>query len=311
MSKKKFRLSFFLLTAAQIFCCIMLIFGGTAKSQELSVMPGTDPVTGEDRALLDRIRKTGRNASARPVVSKEGEVRFVYGASSPVVVCSLLHVCDIALQPGETVVDIRAGDSNRWLIERSASGSESGIIEHVAVKPADTGLTTNLRIYTDRRTYGITLKSSLAGFMPAVSFIYPEDIGYAAEGSVKEAKELLAAKQSKADKDSQKVEAERTAAVSPDSLDFEYEFSGDEELFPLRVFNDGRQTYIRLGNNMPDGRLPALAAVSDGGWFEDDGVTVLNYRLRNGSFVADGVPSHLRLMSGDGSISCDIRRKGK
>ena len=72
------------------------------------------------------------------------------------------------------MVDLKVGDSTRWIIERTASGSAQGMIEHIIVKPTDIGLQSNLRIYTDKRTYYLDLSSSDKEFMPQISFIYPE-----------------------------------------------------------------------------------------------------------------------------------------
>ena len=135
-------------------------------------------LTPQERAVLKALEQSNqrgaKGASTKPVVTGPNEVRFIYGASRPMVVCSLLHVCDIALEPGENVLDLKIGDGARWLIERSVSGHEGAIVEHIALKPTDIGLNTNLRIYTDKRTYYLDLKSTAAEFMPQVSFIYPE-----------------------------------------------------------------------------------------------------------------------------------------
>lgn len=135
-------------------------------------------LTKEDLAVLNALY--GQNgskaakAASRPIVNKMGEVKFIFGASQPTLVCSLLNVSDIALEPNENIVDLKVGDSARWIIERSVSGSMEGPIEHITVKPTDIGLKSNLKIYTDRRTYTIQLKSSANEYIPAMSFIYPE-----------------------------------------------------------------------------------------------------------------------------------------
>lgn len=143
-----------------------------------TMLPLEVQLDSEDLAILKELtrkesKKTG--LTSKPVVSSPGEVSFIFGASNPTLVCSLLRVCDIALEPGENVVDIKVGDSTRWIIERSASGSPQGIVEHVTVKPTDVGLISNLRIYTDRRSYYLDLKSSDKEFMPLVRFLYPEN----------------------------------------------------------------------------------------------------------------------------------------
>lgn len=245
------------------------------------------------QALSQSQNSKSRKLSSRPIVTAPGEVRFIYGASQPTVVCSLLHVCDIALEAGETVVDLKVGDSARWMVERSASGSDEGIIEHITIKPTDIGLLSNMRIYTDRRTYALNLKSSASEFMSSISFSYPEQ-------SLKrfaEVKSLL--RQSTQQYTTQVPNAQGDSISLLSNLNFNYELSGDEELYPLRVFNDGNKTYVQMPPNMLQGKLPALVAVTATHAFSQDDTSLTNYRLINNTFVVDGIPQHLRLILGN------------
>src|SRR3546814_7424606 len=56
------------------------------------------------------------------------------------------RVTDIALQPGEALVSVSAGDTVRWIIGDTESGSGVGKRLHVLVKPSRAGLRTNLVI---------------------------------------------------------------------------------------------------------------------------------------------------------------------
>ena len=69
------------------------------------------------------------------------------------------QVSDIALQPGETLTAISAGDTVRWVVGDTTSGhgNDSGSISGQAVPP---GLKTNLVITTDRRAYHLELEST-------------------------------------------------------------------------------------------------------------------------------------------------------
>lgn len=246
----------------------------------------------------------GKKLSSKPVVNAPDQVSFIYGASRPTLVCSLLHVCDIALEPGENVVDLKAGDSARWIIERSASGSPQGIIEHIAVKPTDTGLTSNLRIYTDRRTYYLDLKSTTSDFMPSIKFVYPEN----SLQKYAQIKAQLQQQQAQIARNTVHT-AERSFNLS--ELNFAYKLQGDKQLRPLRVFNDRRKTYIQMPPEiMQQGRMPALVAVHEsGGLFSDDKTAIINYRILDNSFIVDGLYPHLRLILGQQSshaLSADI-----
>ncbi len=79
------------------------------------------------------------------------------------------------LQPGETLTAVSAGDTVRWVIGDTTSGSGDTQRVHVLVKPFAPGLKTNLVITTDRRSYHLQLESTERTAMAAISWTYPQD----------------------------------------------------------------------------------------------------------------------------------------
>src|SRR3546814_16232509 len=61
-------------------------------------------------------------------------------------------VTDIALQPGESLVSVAAGDTVRWVIGDKTSGSGAEKRTHILVKPFASNLATNLVVTPDRRS---------------------------------------------------------------------------------------------------------------------------------------------------------------
>lgn len=141
---------------------LLLIQSGVISAQ---ASPGEDlpdkffnsespSLTPQEKAGLS-ISKRWRASSAtgmKPVAGADGTVQFLFGSTQPSVVCAVLQVCDIELQPGEVVSNFHAGDQVRWRIEPARSGSPEGEIEHVIVKPLDVGLRTSL-IILDRLNF--------------------------------------------------------------------------------------------------------------------------------------------------------------
>jgi len=84
-------------------------------------------------------------------------------------------VSDIALQAGEGLVSVAAGDTLRWVIGNTVSGSGASRQTHILIKPASAGLQTNLVIATDRRVYLVELESTPGPAMAAISWSYPAD----------------------------------------------------------------------------------------------------------------------------------------
>ncbi len=83
------------------------------------------------------------------------------------------RITDIALEPGETLLSVSAGDTTRWIVADARSGAGTAIQAHVLVKPNAASLATNLVIMTDRRVYHVELKSVSGPAMAAVSWRYP------------------------------------------------------------------------------------------------------------------------------------------
>jgi type IV secretion system protein VirB9 len=177
------------------------------------------------------------------------------------------QVTDIALQPGETLGAVAAGDTVRWVIGDTTSGSGDGKRTHVLAKPFTAGLDTNIIITTDRRTYHLSLTSVERSAMVAVSWTYPQD-------------QLIALKAS----------AQQAHAIEPvagglqvDQLHFDYTISGDQPAWrPLRAFDDGRQTFIEFPASLGTGEAPPLFLVDAKGR-----AALVNYRLQGRYYVVD------------------------
>ncbi|MCQ4504070.1 TrbG/VirB9 family P-type conjugative transfer protein, partial [Vibrio parahaemolyticus] len=83
------------------------------------------------------------------------------------------QITNIALEPGESLTGagpIAAGDTTRWIIGDTESGSGSNRRVHILVKPTRPDISTNLVVTTDRRTYMIELRAREALYMPSVAW---------------------------------------------------------------------------------------------------------------------------------------------
>lgn len=176
------------------------------------------------------------------------------------------QVSDIALQPGESLISVAAGDTARWVIGDTASGSGTARRTHILVKPSAAGLSTNLVIATDRRVYHLELESNARSAMASISWTYPEDALLALRAASPVATEKTVA-----------------AGVAVEALDFNYRIEGDSPPWrPVRAFDDGRQVFIEFPPTLPQGEAPPLFVRGEGGRAE-----LVNYRLRGRYYVVD------------------------
>jgi type IV secretion system protein VirB9 len=221
-----------------------------------------------ERARPARIGSADRNAVREPSPAdyvgaaqvypwSDGALYRLYAAPG--------RVSDIALQPGEMLVSVAAGDTLRWIIGDTSSGSGATRRSHILVKPSAAGLSTNLVIATDRRTYHVEAESRAHAAMAGITWTYPEDALVALRGASAAATDPV------------------SPGVSVDQLDFDYRIEGDNpDWRPVRAFDDGRQVFIQFPPGLAQGEAPPLFVTGDNGRAE-----LINYRIRGLYYVVD------------------------
>lgn len=234
-------------------------------------------------ARVEPDRQAFRNA-IQQYAWADGALYQVYAAPG--------QITDIVLQEGEQLVGpgpVAAGDTVRWIIGDTVSGTGAKRRVHLLVKPVRSDITTNMIINTDRRTYHVELRATPSAYMASVSWTYPAD-------------ELLAVKRAEA-------EAARSAPVAAGialpSLSFAYKLSGDRVPWrPVRVFDDGRQTFVEFGESIAAGDMPPLFILD-----EEDQAELVNYRVEGRYIVVDRLFERAELRLGAGRAAKSVRIK--
>lgn len=278
---------------ALIALSIFLILNGSAKADDLAdayFSSDNHKLTSQERAGINIGKKwqTGGDTS-KPAAAADGSINFVFGSGQTQIVCAVLQICDVALQPGEVVNTINAGDP-RFTIDPAITGSGQTQRLHLILKPLDVGLDTSLVVATNKRTYHFRLRSTRTEFMPFVSFTYPED---------EQAKwEAIKSQQ-------QKFVADNTLPSTGEylgNLNFNYTISGNASWKPVRVYNDGKKTIIEMPDSISEVSAPILLVVrKDGGLFSDAETDMINYRVQSNRYIADAIFDKAILIVGVGS----------
>ena len=232
---------------------------------EVEVKPVPEPAD-------DKVRVARANEEARIAPSREGYVNAIQvwpyadGALYQVYT-SPGRVTVIALQEGEELVTVSAGDTVRWIVGDTASGAGATLRVNILVKPTRIGLKTNLVVTTNRRTYLLELSSTQQAWMASVSWDYPKDRMLALQ---KQARDAQAA-------------TPVDSGLSLEQIRFRYAIMGDGPSWkPLRAFDDGQRVYIQFPSGIAQGELPPLFVIGPQG----DGQLV-NYRFRSPYYVVD------------------------
>ena len=180
------------------------------------------------------------------------------------------EVTDIALEAGERLVGsgpVAAGDTVRWVVGDTESGTGPTKRVHILVKPTRPDLVTNLIINTDRRTYHLELRSAEKTYMASVSWAYPQD-------------QLIALRRQNTAAD---AAAPVAVGVNIDALNFRYRIEGDNPAWrPLRAFDDGRQVFIEFPRGIGQGEMPPLWVIGAQG-----GAELVNYRVQGNHLIVD------------------------
>ena len=192
------------------------------------------------------------------------------------------QVTDIALQEGEQLVGsgpVAAGDTVRWIIGDTVSGSGATARVHILVKPTRPDLSTNLIINTSRRTYHLELRATASTYMASVSWTYPQDQLIALRGANAEAA----------------ASAPVATGLDLAALNFRYRIEGDRVPWkPVRAFDDSAQVFIEFPAGISQGEMPPLFATGAAGDAE-----LVNYRVQGRYMVVDRLFAAAELRLGD------------
>ena len=194
------------------------------------------------------------------------------------------RITDIELRAGERIQNVLAGETKRWGIETAMVGR----VPHVYVKPKAADISTNFIINTNQRSYRLML-SSTDSYTPIIRWKYKKEIQKSGKMLRRDNSRVTAV-------DEEIFMKWHEGRLVPKVLNDAYRLQGskraNEALYPKRVFDDGTRTYIEMPkSNRYD--LPVLYNVDDA---EKKGkLTLVNYRMRHGYFIADRIFQHARL----------------
>ena len=199
----------------------------------------------------------------------EGALYQVYAAPG--------QITNIALEPGEGLTGagpIAAGDTARWIIGDTESGSGAHRRVHVLVKPTRPDISTNLVITTDRRIYMIELRAREELYMPAVAWAYP------------------------APPAGQRQSVPAAPVIPAEaSRNYRYGLTGDSPPWrPISVFDDGRRVYVVFPRGIVQGEMPPIFVLGS-----DGEPQIVNSRIHQNILIVDRLfgAAELRLGSGE------------
>ena len=218
-------------------------------------------------------RVAGANAAARLEPVKDGYINaiqvypYTKGALYQLY-AAVNQVTDVALEAGEKLLSVSAGDTVRWVVGDTTSGEGKEAQVHILVKPIGADLETNLVITTDRRTYHLEMRSSDKTYMASVSWTYP-------------AGELVSLRRQR-DEAAASLASIADGSINIEQLRFRYRIEGDAPWKPRQVFDDGAKVYIQFPSGLAQGEAPPLFVIGP-----DGKSALVNYRVRGTTYIVD------------------------
>ena len=243
--------------------------------------------------------EAGKTQSLPPIAGTDGEVVYAYGQSLPTLVTTPLHTSIIALRTGMTEPKAIGLSLAYWQVDPLMAGDQP----ELAVTPRFAGLHANLVVTGTTPSgkpmnYVIEVTSDRTKYTPMIGFYYPGAI-------VHSWKQDASAHRAFA----RKVERQ-TVAVLPSinaaDLNFDWKMhcsgggwfssSACRSIEPLRVFDDGKQTFIQFRPGQGShGGIPSVLAENAAGQN-----AIVNTTFRDDYYIVDGVPHKILLLAGKG-----------
>lgn len=226
----------------------------------LSAAAGEAPRRGRrEPTPSELLARANEAARQRPETTSFMQARQIY-TYAPGAIYELYtspsFISAILLEPGESLGDVAAGETSRWMVQETSA--ETGIDGRtiVLVKPQATGLRTNIVLVTDRRTYTIeAIAQAGSAYSAQIAWCYPAE--------------------------------EEARMASVDQLHFGYRVratrGGRPSWMPTRVFDDGRRTWIEMPEAVASSDLPPLFVITG------EGAELVNYRVQGRRYMVDRI----------------------
>lgn len=246
------------------------------------------PLSNKEKQAL-KLSTSWISRGAEPFLAANGKLVYVYGVSMPSILASPLQVCDVELQEGESINEIIVGDNARWQVETGQAGNTT----HIFIKPLDTGLETNAVVTTDKRVYHLRLISTVKSFTPYIGFTYADDLRTYVNKKQKQQEKTAFFESTK----------HENKEIDLLDLNFNYEVKGKALWKPVRVYDDGNKTFIKLPKETKSNEMPILLVR------KDRNNVIVNYRVKKRSFIVDGIFGEMILVLGVGASKEQVNIK--
>lgn len=180
----------------------------------------------------------------------------------------------------EEIKTISMGDSTAWMLNPSGS--------RLFLKPVEQDATTNMTLITNKHTYLFELHARETDKVDDPEMVFVLRFVYPDGGDTQSFSKYL--------------DAVPDFSENPEKYNFAYTISGNDEIAPIRIFDDGEFTFFQFKDK--NAEVPAFFWVD-----EDNNEALINYRTRGDYIVIERVTDRFTLRHGN-YIVCVFNEKG-
>ena len=232
-------------------------------------------------------------------VSTDSRVRLLHYDDNDVYTINTRYgyQTSIVFGKNEEIQTISVGDRSLWQIIPSG--------HRLFIRPMDNGVITNMTVLTNKHSYLFDIKSDKSEktgpILYVAKFVYLDDVKttspmlpYAASAADKAAMLRQINNTAQITSTTANAPAPLAANVHPINPNYNYTFSGPDQLAPLQVYDDGRSTYIKYPHDTQP--LPNAYIV------DSTGEHLTTHYIRDGVMVVDAVTGEMALKNSDGTV---------
>jgi type IV secretion system protein VirB9 len=221
---------------------------------------------------------------AEPMLPSDNRIKVLMYDEADVYVITTKYgyQTNIVFSPNESIDTISVGDRSLWQIIPSGN--------RMFIRPMEDGVTTNMTVLTNKRSYQFDLKSIAADAAGSniyvAKFMYPDDMPARSAAPVEPS--IAPAYISQVGK--------TVPVAGPPPLNYNYTYTGPDDLAPLQVYDDGNITYIQYRELKEP--APAIYAMDASGKEQP-----IPHSVKGNLVVIDLVTGELSLRSGSGTVT--------
>jgi type IV secretion system protein VirB9 len=242
-----------------------------------------DPVLTPAASEAVSLAKGWQQGDPLPTPGENGTVVYRYGAAMPPIICAPERLTTILLEAGERVQSQPVmGDTLRWDYQLMFAGEGPTARTSLVIKPKRPGVSTDLVIATNRRSYQIQLVSKAVDHLSQVEFSYPVSANWLEY----QAEQLRIERQRK----------ENTVVELQGKANFAYTVKTRQHppFAPKAIYDDSHQTFLKMPPEAKDWDTAVLQTAGP------NGCEIVNYRVNGDTWVVDRLFTSAELVSGTG-----------